>query len=115
MRRGVDIAIAILAVVGLIRPLDCLAATFTKQAAACCARGKCLPSANADDCCKGSVPAGKQLTTPKSPEQTVQLPAIVPVAVPIPYIALSNSVPSTELPTSADLLRGGRINLPLLI
>src|SRR5258706_12628639 len=81
VRRSVHMSIALLAVLVLIRPLDCFAGGFTRKAAACCVKGKCLPSANADDCCKGSVPAGSQLSAPQAPDNWAPVPALILVHV----------------------------------
>src|SRR5947209_5314506 len=82
MRRSVHISVALLAVMVLIRPFDCLAGGFTRKAAACCAKGKCLPTSNADECCKGTVPGASQLSTPKAPDQPA--PVYVATAVDVP-------------------------------
>ena len=65
MRRGIHIAVTLLAIVALIRPFDCFAASVkTHEAAACCLKGECHPGANADDCCKNTVPDSAGLTVP---------------------------------------------------
>src|SRR5882724_11033643 len=84
MRRSVHISVALLAVLVLLRPFDCLAGGFTRKAAACCAKGKCLPTSKADDCCKSTVPDGNQLTAPKAPEQPAPVYAVMVAAVPGP-------------------------------
>lgn len=66
MRRGFQIAVALLAIVVLIGPSDCFAnPAKTREAAACCLKGECHPGANADDCCKNTAPDGPRsmLTT----------------------------------------------------
>src|SRR6266481_733096 len=67
LRRSVLIAVALLAVFLLVRPLDCFSSgKFDQKAADCCKKGKCSPS-NSDDCCKATVPGGNQLATSKAP------------------------------------------------
>src|SRR5439155_622745 len=61
MRRAVHIAVTIVAVLLLVKPFDCFAGAMSAKAAACCAKGKCLPTRAADDCCKSTVPSGRQL------------------------------------------------------
>ena len=62
MRRGVHIAIAVLAILLLAKPFDCFAGgAWTQKAADCCKKGKCAPKADADECCKATVPGGNQL------------------------------------------------------
>src|SRR5436309_9621549 len=78
MRRGVHIAVSVLAVVLLLKPFDCFSGgKFTKEAADCCKRGKCRPSTK-DDCCKGTLPGGKDLVTAAKAQQNH-----VPIALPI--------------------------------
>jgi hypothetical protein len=67
MRRALHIAIGVLAVILLVRPLDCFAnAPLSRAAADCCQKGQCAPSANADDCCKATVPGGGELVSSKA-------------------------------------------------
>lgn len=68
MRRGIHISIALVAVLTLFRPLDCFAGAFTPKAADCCAKGKCSPTTNSDECCKTNVPGGILLSAPKTPD-----------------------------------------------
>src|SRR5438876_4780887 len=83
VRRSIHMSIALLAVLVLIRPLDCLAGGFTRKAAACCAKGKCLPSSNADECCKGTVPGGNDVSRPKTAGHSTILHALTATSVPI--------------------------------
>src|SRR6185437_2750186 len=55
MRRGIHIAVALALALLLLRPFDCFAAMSTPKAMACCAKGKCLPTTDADECCKGAL------------------------------------------------------------
>lgn len=114
MRRGIHIAIALVAVLTLFRPLDCFAGAFTPKAADCCAKGKCLPSSSADECCKANVPGSNLLSAPKTPDhptpafdtQTAVVPAITSW---MPFEDFTDSVshPPPLAQTSS--------NLPLLI
>jgi hypothetical protein len=115
VRRGIHIAITVLAIVGIIRPFDCLAGTFTRKAAACCAKGKCLPSSNADDCCKNTVPGGNQQSAPKAPEHSTEFAALITAAIPnaiaLPIVGIyfdGAHAPPGSPPDS-------QLNLPLLI
>jgi hypothetical protein len=115
LRRSIHIAITLLAVLALIRPFDCFAGAFTRKAAACCVKGKCLPTSNADECCKGTVPAGSQLSALKAPDQSTPLPALMTAAVPIsiaPPLAASAFHEPHAAPGSPP---STRLNLPLLI
>jgi hypothetical protein len=115
MRRGVQIAIAVLAVVTLLRPLDCFGAVFSKKAAECCHKGKCLPTKDADECCKATVPSGNQLTVPKSPDHSTQLPVVLVSEVPIALVATSFTVVLGQADAPPGSPPGSRLNLPLLI
>jgi hypothetical protein len=85
MRRGVQIVVSLLAIVLLVRPFDCFANVRTREAMACCLKGKCVPSANADDCCKNTVPAANHLLISKSAGWTPTLAFGVPfVSAPLP-------------------------------
>src|SRR5262245_15685886 len=115
MRRGIHIAIAVVALVALLRPFECFGATFSKKAAECCHKGKCLPTKGADECCKGTVPSGNQLTTPKSPEHSIQLPALLAAQVPILFVPPSFGTLVDEAHAPPGSPPGSRIGLPLLI
>ena len=78
MRRGLHIAISLIAVVLLVRPFDCFASSEkTREAADCCLKGTCHPSANSDGCCKNTVPDGNQLATAKAGDHTPALVAVI--------------------------------------
>jgi hypothetical protein len=115
MRRGVHIAIAVLAVVTLLQPFDCFGAVFSKKAAQCCHKGKCLPTKDADECCKATVPSGNQLTAPKSPDHSTQLPVVLVSEAPITLVAPSFTVVLDEAHAPPGSPPGSRFNLPLLI
>ena len=102
----------------LAGPLDCLATTrVTPQAADCCAKGKCLPGKNSDECCQKTIPDGKHFlkTDHPAPDHTFtafyseavsELSAIDLWFASLP-IASGHSPPGSP-PES-------RLNLPLLI
>jgi len=115
MRRSIHISVALLAVLVLIRPFDCFAGGFTRKAAACCAEGKCMPSSNADDCCKGTVPGSNQLTAPKAPSQPTPVHAVIVADV---WDALAPSFVAfyfDEAHAPPDSPPSSRLSLPLLI
>jgi len=115
MRRGIHIAISLIVVLLLLKPFDCFGTgKFTKEAADCCKKGKCNPS-NGDDCCKGTLPGGKQLVASATAHQaqftldvatTVALDPFKPAAAMRAIATIA--VPLGSPPTS-------RLNLPLLI
>lgn len=55
VRRAVHILTAVVAIVLVLRPLDCFGAGMTREAAECCLKGKCGSALSNDDCCKGTV------------------------------------------------------------
>src|SRR4030088_3394021 len=114
MRRSIHIAVTLLAVVALIRPLDCFAGTLTPKAAACCAKGKCLPSSKADECCKNNVPAGSHLSAPKTFDQSMPLPAVLTAYVPIPVAPSFVATAFDEADAPLGAPPGSGLNLPLL-
>src|SRR3981081_2327718 len=78
MQRGIHITIALVAVVLLAKPFDCFASgTWTKKAADCCNKGKCAPTANADECCKGMVPDGNQFVASKAADDSAPVSDLV--------------------------------------
>jgi hypothetical protein len=116
MRRGVHITVSLLAVLLLVKEFDCFSSgPFTKQAAECCKKGKCVPSSNADDCCKGTLPGGKQLVASKAPHHSrptldlITTDAAGAIAPAFATIAFADvHAPPGSPPIS-------RLNLPLLI
>ena len=115
MRRAVHIAIAVMAVILLLRPLECFG--FTKEAADCCIKGKCRPSATSDDCCKGIVPNGTQLIQTDTKATVHLLSVLFPVA---PAVAASilgefRAEPLLRIHAPPGSPPGSRLNLPLLI
>ena len=115
MRRGVHIAVALLAVFLLARPLDCFSrGKFDKKAADCCKKGKCSPS-NSDDCCRGTVPDGNQLVTSKAADCSQPVLDVVMADIPSTILQLSVISPLIEVHPPPGSPPDLRINLPLLI
>lgn len=74
MQRGIHISIALAAIVLLARPFDCFAAGEPSQKVAdCCLKGKCVPTANSDECCKNTVPGTGQLVMSKAVDHSSPL------------------------------------------
>ena len=116
MRRSVQIALTLLTVLLLVKPFDCFGSgQFTAKAADCCKKGKCAPSSNADDCCKGTLPGGKQLVLSKAPHHSavaLDLIAIVAPVIIAPVRVGTTSIEKWEPPGSPP---GSRVSLPLLV
>src|SRR5215472_10963030 len=116
MCRRLHIAVSMVAVFLLLKPFDCFSSggKFTKEAADCCKRGKCRPSTG-DDCCKGTLPGGKDIVTAAKAFQN-QLPVALPVSVSTaltePILLHASFVETTVPPESPP---STRLNLPLLI
>ena len=113
MRRGVHIAVSLLAVFLLLKPFDCFSGRkLTKEAADCCKRGKCRPSTG-DDCCRGTLPGGNDLlTAAKAHELPLALPANVN-APSVERVLLPTTFVETSFPPGSP--PSSRRNLPLLI
>ena len=115
MRRGVHIAVALLAVFLLVRPFDCFAGgKFDQKAADCCKKGKCSPS-NSDDCCKATVQDGNHLLTTKATDHSP--PALEVAMADVPSTTLQLLVTSffVEVHAPPGSPPDFRRNLPLLI
>jgi len=115
MRRGVQIAVSLLAIVLLVRPFDCFANARTREAMDCCLKGKCVPSANADDCCKNTVPAANHILASRAAGHCTPL---LSLGVPV----VSTQLPPPAVHISVDSLRRAppppnltTLNRPLLI
>jgi hypothetical protein len=116
MRRGLQIVIGLLVVLLLVRPFDCFAyGSGTREAMECCIKGKCAPSAKADDCCENTIPDGNHFLGSKAADHSAPVFAITQPFISIP-------VPPSMGQGSGDLLRhpppSGNLNarnLPLLI
>ena len=116
MRRGIHISFSLVAVLLLLKPFDCFSSgPFTRKAADCCKKGKCVPSTNADDCCKATLPGGKHLLASKAPHHSTPTLDLITTNVPGPIepvfgtTALTDVYPPTGSPPRSHL------NLPLLI
>ena len=115
MRRGVHIAVTLLAVFLLVRPFDCFAGgKFDQKAMDCCHKGKCSPS-NPDDCCKATVQGGNQFVTSKAPDHSS--PALEVAMADVPSTTLQLLVTSffVEVHAPPGSPPDFRRNLPLLI
>jgi hypothetical protein len=115
LHRSILIAVALLAVFLLVRPLDCFSSgKFDQKAADCCKKGQCSPS-NADDCCKATVQDGNQLVTAQATDHSAPVFAVVETEVPsttFPLSAIARLVEIHQPPgTPPDL----SLSLPLLI
>jgi hypothetical protein len=114
-----SLMVVLMGAVLLIAPFDCFASTgFTRAAADCCAKGKCLPTQGSDDCCKHAVPGGNDFVKVSNqvlihilgPLQAITVTqSFLPTLSSgrIPWFALAASPPGSP-PLS-------RLNLPLLI
>ena len=66
MHRRIHIIVSLLAVVLLVRPFDCFAAsTPHRKEADCCLKGKCAPTAKSDECCRNNAPDSDQFVMSK--------------------------------------------------
>lgn len=74
MRRTIHIAVALVTVLLLVRPFECFAGNITQESADCCAKGKCHPGRNADDCCRNMTSADAQFAA-FCPAQIHSVPA----------------------------------------
>jgi hypothetical protein len=112
---GIRIATVLAAIVLLIRPLDCFAnPSPTPAAADCCKKGKCAPSANADDCCKATVPAGDQFLGPKAQDHSAP---VVDLAI-VTELGWNSELAGSDslvVPSPPGSPPGLHLNLPLLI
>ncbi|HEX4135726.1 MAG TPA: hypothetical protein VHY84_14015 [Bryobacteraceae bacterium] len=119
MRRAAQFALTVLTVLLLLRPVECFAGMMTAKAADCCAKGKCLPTAGADECCNTTVPSGSQFA-PVKPSHIcltqgpgfVGIIGIPDVTRQFPAIIRANFNQSASPPDSPP---GFNRNLPLLI
>jgi hypothetical protein len=115
MRRSAHLAVALVAVFLLLRPFDCFSSSkFDQKAADCCKKGKCSPS-NSDDCCKATIPGGKQLVTAQSTDHSAPVLAVVATAGSTATLQLSATVHFVEIHQAPGSPPDLRLNLPLLI
>ena len=89
MKRGLQIVVSLLAIVVLTRPFDCFANARTPEAMRCCMKGRCAPSAKADDCCKNTVPDTNHFLGAKAAGHRTHLVALAPTLGSVPLPALS--------------------------
>jgi len=115
MRRGIHITISLMAVILLIRPFDCFAVgTPSREAADCCLKGKCVPTANSDECCKNPLPDNDQIAPSKVVGHSSPLIALTAVHIPTlispTFLAVGDPVshPPPGIPLTSP-------SLPLLI
>lgn len=116
MHRPLHIVVSVLAVLLLLKPFDCFAAgTPNREAAKCCLKGKCAPTAKSDACCKTSVPDGHQFVRSKAPDHAAPLAVAAGVNVPavLPHLTFPGSVEPVKHPP--PVLNLPARNLPLLI
>ena len=118
MRRAIHIAVALVTVLLLVRPFDCFAGTMTPQAADCCAKGKCHPGRNADECCRNMTPTSTQLSVlGPSHHHAVPVPdftvATELIVVPQRIVSLQAGAGLSSSPPGSP--PGTHRNLPLLI
>ena len=101
MRRGIHITISLVAILLLLKPFDCFSnGPFTRKSAECCKKGKCTPSTGADECCKGTIPGGKQLVASKASEQSAPALDIIAADVvgPVGLSFARTSLAADQLP-----------------
>ena len=116
MKRGIKVVISLVAVLMLLRPFDCFASgPRTREAMTCCLKGKCAPSAKADDCCKNNVPDAGQFVGSYVTDHSAPVPTIAPAAVfePIPFLLFHALVDLPQHPPPRGNLTAR--TLPLLI
>jgi hypothetical protein len=115
MARSVKIVLSLIAVVLLIRPFDCFASVRTPEAMQCCLKGKCAPTAKADDCCKNTVPSVNHFVGSKAAGHMAPVFAIAASFMPAAPPALFGQARLDLVrhpPPSGNL---NTLNLPLLI
>ena len=116
VRRRVHIWVSLIAVLLLLKPFDCFSSSkFTQKAADCCKKGKCVPSSKADDCCKGTLPGGKNLEVSKAPVHAspdLTVAAAFAHELPVPAFVSGGLADVHALPGSPPF---SRLTLPLLI
>src|ERR1043165_9619860 len=112
MHRGIHIAVTVLAVFLLIKPFDCATGgKYTKAAADCCKGGKCRPSTD-DDCCKGTLPDGKNVIA-AAKAQLNHAPIVLPstgTSLPSELMVSGTSLYLTNVPPGSP--PSSRLTLP---
>jgi hypothetical protein len=115
MKRAAQIAISVLAIILLVHPLDCFSKARTREAMECCLKGKCAPSANADDCCKNTVPSANHFLNAKAADHSAPVIAPVPASTSVPLPAPAGERFGELLRHPPPPLSLTALNLPLLI
>ena len=116
VRHGIHIAIVSLVIFLLVKPFDCFGSgQFTPKAADCCKKGKCVPSANADDCCKGTLPGGKQLVVSKASHHAAPTINVATNATDRIIRPTSTVAAPIEGPAPPGSPPSSHLNLPLVI
>ena len=83
MRRVLHIAVSLIVVILLLGPFDCFAASAPRSHVAdCCLKGRCVPTASSDACCKHSVPDREQFAPSGTAEHSSPLFVIATVHIP---------------------------------
>ena len=115
MKRTIQIAVSLLAILMLAHPFDCFVNARTREAMDCCLKGQCAPTAKADDCCKNTVPGTNHFLGAKAPGHWT--PTLAPGP---PFVSMA--LPTSPVPGWVDLVRHPppqlaltSVNLPLLI
>lgn len=116
MQRGFHIAIAVLAILLLVKPFDCFAGgAWTQKATDCCKKGKCAPRADADECCNATAAGSNQFLGSKTPDHS----ALVMDVVRTNGLGLSPELFNDDsvlvVPSYPGSPPDTQLNLPLLI
>src|SRR5258708_39979829 len=115
MHRSIHITGAVLCVLLLTKPFDCFSSgQFTRQALDCCKKGKCVPSSNADDCCKGTLPGGKHLVASKAPPHSTPTLHLITSDSPGPMAPTFEMAGFDDVEAPPRSAPSSRRNLPLL-
>jgi len=119
MRRGVySGTVLLVAALLLAKPFDCFSSTgMTREAAGCCAKGKCLPTRNSDDCCRKTAPDAKQFVGAASVTVCHCFAVSGPLvcSVPVPAIARLACAPLSTAHSPPHSPPGSNLTIPLLI
>jgi hypothetical protein len=116
MRRGIHISVSVIAVLLLLKSFDCFGSgQFTQKAADCCKKGKCVPSSNADDCCKSTLPGGKQIEACKGSQHSKPMLDLLTTNAPDPIDSSFAPTALTDFYAPTGSPPSSHFNLPLLI
>ena len=120
MRRTLHTFVALVAVLLIVRPLDCFGTgAMTQEAMECCLKGKCRPTATAgDDCCKGIVVDSTTLAAESGTKAADHRLPVLADAVPefvsaLPGASYVTILASAHSPPGSP--PGTSVRLPLLI